>query len=133
MSVLEFFRRFFAILCGDCSRTGTKRARYRLSQVGIVETVDEVAGESKREYLWADVTYVGILTTSDGPWSEDVFFIIKTDQGSVCIDHSQAVEIKLFEQFAMLPGFSYEQVVLAMGCTDDASFKCWEKSMAMSP
>ena len=86
---------------------------------------------SKKVYRWQDVEQVIIITTSDGPFLEDVFFIIKVmapDAAEIlCISHSEAVKIHLFDGFASLPGFNYEQVIMAMGSCTEASFLCFEK------
>ncbi|MFA6210391.1 MAG: hypothetical protein WCT03_01930 [Candidatus Obscuribacterales bacterium] len=127
--MLDYFKRFFAILFGGTLPRTSKSPQYKLSPEGIVELAAKPE-ESEREYLWSSVNHVGILTTSDGPWCEDVYFVIKTDNGTIMIDQSHAAKIELFEQFARLPGFNYEQVILAMGCTDDAAFNCWERELA---
>ena len=123
--MLEYFKRFFAILFHSPLPSDSSVMSYQLSPAGIV------SGDGV-EYLWSEVNHVSILTTSDGPFCEDVFFVIKTDKGTICIDQSQATDIKLFEQFARLKGFSYEQTILAMGCTDDAVFPCWERDLAVT-
>lgn len=88
--------------------------KYDVNEEGIVEISSE-GNETK--HPWSDVQHVGILTTSDGPWSEDVFLIIKTNHGDLCITHDQAQKTKLLIHFENLPDFRWEAVVEAMSCT----------------
>ncbi len=124
--MLDYFKRFFAILFGGAMPAVPRVLRYAVDALGIREV------EGGRQYLWLDVNHVSILTTSDGPFAEDLYFVIKTDSATIIIDHTQASEIKLFDQFAQLPGFSYEQTILAMGSTNDAVFVCFERELAIT-
>jgi hypothetical protein len=106
----------------------TELPEYSVDEFGFTEVSPK--GEGKT-ISWSEVQHVGILTTSDGPWFEDVFFIIKTDRGDICLPNGKAMEIQLFEHFKALPGFEYEQVIKAMGCAVDNSFPCWDRSWGM--
>ena len=103
-------------------------SEYAVDESGLSELSQNGDG---RKYPWTAVKHIGILTTSDGPWCEDVFFIIKTDLGDICITHAEAQKTRLLEQFKVLPGFNYGQVVSAMASTSEASFACWDRSWSL--
>ncbi len=96
---------------------------YSIDESGI----REIALVDKK-HLWSDVLHVGIVTTEDGPFFDDVFFIIETNQGNICIPQAQAMKLDLLKNFERLPGFKWEQVIDAMTCATDASFACWDRS-----
>lgn len=78
---------------------------------------------------WSALTSVRILTTDEGPWMEDVYFLLEGQDGKGCaVPHGAAVRIRLLEELqSRLPGLQDDKVILAMGCTGNASFTIWEK------
>jgi hypothetical protein len=87
--------------------------------------------KESKQFLWSEVNHVGILTTSDGPFFDDVFFIIRTDQTAVCIALGDAVKIQLLSYFEKFPGFKWDKAVEAMTYTTEASFECWDRGWQM--
>jgi hypothetical protein len=77
---------------------------------------------------WADVTRVRIITTSAGPWVEDVYFVLESTEGKGCIvPHEAAVLTKLLEEMqARLAGVDDHKVIEAMGSISKNSFVIWE-------
>ena len=94
-------------------------------------------GGDTRTVYWKDLTMVGIRTTDDGPWEQDVFWGLHTGDESPALVYPQDIEgaDALFSALqSRLPGFDNEQVIAAMGSTDNAFFKIWESgSMAGAP
>ena len=83
---------------------------------GLVETV-----------RWDDLRAVLVMTTSDGPFTDDVFWVL-AGENSGCVVPSEADGCdKLLERLQRLPGFDNAAVVEAMGCTDDRRFVCWQR------
>lgn len=84
--------------------------------------------ETKR-MAWNDLRAVVIETTDEGPWMEDVYFILFSDDVErgfgipQCAEGSQG----LLERLTQLPGFNDRAVIKAMGSTSNQSFLCWEK------
>jgi len=80
---------------------------------------------------WQEVNRVRILTTNEGPWVEDVYFLLEAEGGHGCaVPHQAAIRTKLLEELqSRLSGVQDEKVIEAMGCTDNASFTIWEKSV----
>ena len=89
--------------------------------------VTRYLSDGTKEYVaWDDLAEVEIVTTADGPFIEDVFFILKGRSGSGCVvPHGLACDVKLLERLQRLPGFRNEMVIKAMCCTDEDRFSCW--------
>lgn len=81
---------------------------------------------------WDALREVSILTTSDGPLTEDVFFVLQgADAAPMVIPQSLAFDHELLDALqARLSGFDNEAVVAAMGSTQDARFLLWSASAA---
>ncbi|HET6328410.1 MAG TPA: hypothetical protein VFG04_27255 [Planctomycetaceae bacterium] len=98
---------------------------YRLSM-----TDDEVACEHPkriREAIrWEDVNRIWYVTTSDGPWLPDAWFVLEGEQGG-CSFPTEATDINNFwDQLKQrFPGFDYQPII--RGGTDDARYLCWER------
>jgi hypothetical protein len=88
---------------------------------------------TKKIILWSKLEKVDILTTADGPFSEDFFYILRGNENHMCIPQLRATEIKLLEQFARLPGFKWDEVARAAGSVDDNSFACWDRNWYSEP
>jgi hypothetical protein len=96
-----------------------------VDQVGVRRGLSDGAQEAVR---WDDLVEVAIRTTPEGPWQEDVFFLLTgRGGGGVAVPHCEAVERDLMRWLQALPGFDNEQVVRAMACVDDAMFVCWRR------
>lgn len=100
-------------------------SKYTVDDEGFTQTTGDDEGKS---FAWKDVQHVGILTTSDGPFFEDVFYIIQLNDKNICLTQSQATEMELLDHFSKLPGFRWEGVIEAMGSTSEAAFHCWDVS-----
>jgi len=80
------------------------------------------------ELLWDDLQRVLIRTTDQGPFSDDVFFILETTQFTVWIPQPARGCDELLQALQRLPGFDNAAVIAAMGCTDNHVFHCWQRS-----
>jgi hypothetical protein len=83
----------------------------------------ETPGREAQAIPWADLIEVGIVTTSDGPWLDDVFWILRGEKHDCVVAGAQGEE--LLKHLGRLPRFDHEQVIRAMGSTSEASFRCW--------
>lgn len=72
---------------------------------------------------------IRIITTADGPWAEDVYFVLETEDGKGCVvPHDAAFRTKLLEEIQLrCRGVDDKRVIDAMGTTNSASFVIWEK------
>jgi MYXO-CTERM domain-containing protein len=79
---------------------------------------------------WQSVTGVDVITTSGGPWAEDVFLVllVAPDDRVACIVPQESEGFKaLANRVLALPHFDVDEFVAAMGCTSDHRFRCWRR------
>jgi hypothetical protein len=95
-----------------------------------VEGVTHRFADGRTERVrWDDLTDVAIVTTDEGPWGEDVFWVL-TGAGlkSGCIIPGSAEGVdRLLQRLQELPGFDNEAVIAAMASADHASFPVWKR------
>ena len=92
----------------------------------VVRTMPDGRVESLR---WDDLQQVTIMTTSDGPMADDVFFMLHGKGQSGCaIPQGADGADALLQRLQQLPGFNNEAVIEAMSSTGDATFVCWKRA-----
>ncbi|MCX2779118.1 hypothetical protein [Microbulbifer thermotolerans] len=85
---------------------------------------------SKEEIIWSNVSKIEIVTSDEGPWSEDLWWVIFQEDceeptlmpGGT--ENINAIFNVLETQFS---GASMENIIKAMGSTSNAKFAVWEK------
>jgi hypothetical protein len=78
---------------------------------------------------WRDLVEVQIVTTGEGPFAEDVFFLLSGGDGTgCCVPNSDPESAALLKRLGMLPRFDHEKVIEAMGSTGNARFVCWKRA-----
>jgi hypothetical protein len=77
---------------------------------------------------WADLQKVEVVTTSDGPLSPDVFWVLHGTHGGCAVPQGATGESQLLERLQALPGFDNRAVIEAMSCTSDRRFLCWQRA-----
>jgi hypothetical protein len=81
-----------------------------------------------RRLAWADLQAVEIVTTSDGPFAEDVFWVLLSDGPPLFIPQSADRSGALLKRLQELPGFDNLAFIVAMGSSEDARFLCWKRA-----
>ncbi|MEP6669218.1 MAG: hypothetical protein ABJF10_08700 [Chthoniobacter sp.] len=119
MSLFDFFRRPKQKALDRVIFNADSVTRFRPD--GVEETI-----------RWDDLHEVGILTTDEGPWLEDVFFLlIGSDGKSGCVVPQLAEGCKeLVERLQRLPNFNNEALIKAMGSAVNAQFVCWKRQVS---
>jgi len=115
-----------------CS-TGSGQARLepeslfivRLSDSGVV--CERPDGKVER-VGWADLQKVEVVTTSDGPFAPDVFWVLHGTEGGCAIPQGATGDRQLLERLQTLPGFDNGAVIEAMSCASDRRFLCWQRA-----
>lgn len=75
---------------------------------------------------WGDLRAVLIVTTSGGPFSEDVFWVL-VDQDGGCVVPGEAAGVQeLIQCLQALPGFDNGAMTQALSSGEDRQFLCWE-------
>lgn len=89
--------------------------------------IDDVGfGSEDARIAWADLVAVGIKTTADGPWTEDVFWMVHLRDGAVLELPGYLVTSDLLSAFQKkLRGFDNVKLVAAMGSTNERWFRVW--------
>lgn len=78
---------------------------------------------------WSDILGVDLFTTDEGPWAEDVYWVIHRRQGGeplIIPGGTEGVDALLAAVETRLPGFDMEAVIRAMGSTVNARFPLWQ-------
>jgi hypothetical protein len=89
----------------------------------------ELPGGKVEQVAWVDLLEVAVLTTSDGPFAEDAFFVLAGRDGTGCVIPQGAPEsTQLLKRLQRLPGFNNETFIRAMSSTEEATFVCWRRS-----
>ena len=90
--------------------------------------VRRVGDGTLEQVAWDDLQEVSIAMSADGPFADDVFFVLVGQEGRGCVVPQTAAESdQLLERLQRLPGFDNEAVIRAMGSVEDARFVCWRR------
>jgi hypothetical protein len=81
------------------------------------------------EIEWSELDEIGIVTTDEGPWVDDVIWLFSNaDQSNGCaVSNYSPGFSELLSRIQALPGFDNEAVVRAMGSTSNDRFVVWKK------
>ncbi len=75
---------------------------------------------------WEALAEVALMTTSSGPFEEDVFFVLTYDDGSnSAVPLGEAAE--LLPRLQELPGFDNETFIRAMGVSEEGISSLWRR------
>ncbi|MEY2430254.1 MAG: hypothetical protein QOJ40_3139 [Verrucomicrobiota bacterium] len=74
-----------------------------------------------------DLDEIGIETTDQGPFVEDVFWILKREGMRIRLGEPHPVFKKLMDRFSSLEDFDWRPFTEAMTCTDNRYFLCWRR------
>jgi hypothetical protein len=101
-----------------------RRENVQVDEQGVIVVTEK----GRDEVRWTDVKRALIITTSAGPWGEDVYFVLESTEGNGCIvPHEAAARTKLLEEMqARLAGVDDRKVIEAMGSTSERTFVIWE-------
>ena len=106
---------------------GKSRKSVSESVVFDQERVTRTMANGKVETInWTELCEIESITTNKGPFVDDVFWLLVSKEGGVAIPSETAGLDQLLLRLQELPGFDNAQVILAMGCTDNASFIVWK-------
>jgi hypothetical protein len=99
----------------------SRREDVMIDEVGVARTLDD---GSVVRVAWSDLVEVVLVTVDQGPFAEDLFFVLGDATGNRCLlPGAQAAT--LLPRLQRLPGFDNQQVQRAADCVDHAHFVCW--------
>src|SRR5262245_18698281 len=129
-------RRFIAQFRRDVEQ-GTTKEQPRLypeslSVVQLTET--EVScthpNGTRESVAWDDLQKVEIVTTDQGPFHPDVFWVLHGSKTGCVVPQGVTGEAEFLDRMHRLPGFSNSAMIEAMTSCENRRFLCWEKAMA---
>ena len=84
---------------------------------------------SNEAIAWADIVQVAIVTTDEGPWSEDLFFLLEGAEGTgVAIAGALAQECGLIAALQQrLPGLDNDAIIRSAASAGNARFLVWRR------
>ena len=116
------------------SRTGTRPLDGRLEpesrfviRLSDSEVVCERPDGKIERVAWGELQKVEILTTSDGPFAPDVYWLLHGIGGGCAVPQGATGDKALLERLQALPGFDNRPLIEAMASTSDRRFLCWQR------
>ncbi|MFI1915290.1 hypothetical protein [Nocardia sp. NPDC020380] len=81
------------------------------------------------EVAWTELAEVRLITTADGPFADDVFFVLIGATGKGCVVPHSAADTAFLSKLQRLPGFDNEKVLEAMLTVADRQFLVWRRPL----
>jgi hypothetical protein len=124
--MLGFLKRLFGGNAGArASLQPENQFVVRLSDSEIV--CDRPDGKTER-VAWEDLQRVEILTTADGPFAPDVFWVLSGTNSGCVVPWGATGDRELLERLQTLPRFDNTAVINSASKTDETMTLCWEKA-----
>jgi hypothetical protein len=76
---------------------------------------------------WDDLQKVEIVTTDQGPFVPDIFWVLYGTKGGCIIPWGATGEKQLMDRFQALPGFRNDAIIGAATLTTNNRLTCWER------
>ena len=76
---------------------------------------------------WDDLQEVSIITTDEGPYADDFFWVLIGKSGGCAVSSLAKGSNELLSRLQGLPGFNNEAILHAVGSTANAKFVCWKR------
>lgn len=74
-----------------------------------------------------DLDEVGVETTDQGPFAEDIFWILTKGRLRLRIGDPHPVFHMLMDRFKSLEGFDWQPFIEAMSCCENRYSPCWRR------
>lgn len=88
----------------------------------------QLADGTEESVTWAKLKEVAIRTTPEGPWKEDVFFLLVAEGGGGCaVPAGDPSADSLMSRLQSLPNFDNEAFIEAMTTMEDGFFVVWQR------
>ncbi len=110
-----------------------------MSQVSKISAIQPLGfeyldpnGESHLITLEA-ISEVVILTTADGPFTEDCFWVVTTGEARVITSNNDPLSEELAELLGTLPGFDFDAMIDSMSSVTEEVFVCFRRFGPLMP
>ena len=98
---------------------------YRLTEDGI--TRHDSDGTIK-QVNWNDVSKISIVTTDQGPFVDDFYYVFCTDQNVLFVPLDWGVKLELIHHMhEHFPNVDFEAMIKASGSAENAEFFVWAR------
>lgn len=85
-------------------------------------------GATKQDGVrWSDLKAVLLETTDQGPFRNDVFWVLVGEHSRCVVPQEAAGSQELLARLQTLAGFDSAAVVEAMGTAENRTFVCWRR------
>jgi hypothetical protein len=81
---------------------------------------------------WNDLERVEILTTDEGPFAPDIFWVLYGSSDGCVIPWGATGETELLNLLQALPGFRYDVLVDAASLATNNQLLCWERTQQIA-
>jgi hypothetical protein len=78
---------------------------------------------------WADLQKVEVVTTGDGPFAPDVFWVLHGTDGGCAVAQGATGDSQLLERLEALPGLDNYAFIEAMSSTSNSRFLYWQRAV----
>ena len=110
------------------SRTRLEPESRFIVRLSESEVVCERPDGKVERVAWSDLQKVEIVTTSEGPYVPDVFWVLQGTSGGCAVPQGATGEKELLHRLQALRGFDNGAVIEAMTCVLDRRFLCWQRA-----
>jgi hypothetical protein len=108
---------------GRRRRAARAEPRIEIDDTGVRR---HLADGGVEEVRWDDLGEVRVITTSDGPFAEDVFFVLAAASGDHgCVVGQGFTDEAFLARLQALPGFDDDALIEAMSTAHEADFLLW--------
>ncbi len=85
-------------------------------------------GETRQQGVrWSDLKAVLIETTDQGPFQNDVFWVLVGEKSRCVVPQEAEGSQQLLARLQTLAGFDSSAVIEAMGSAENRTFVCWRR------
>lgn len=98
---------------------------YVVAGAGVIEVVSR---DGRLRFALVEIDEVSILTTDDGPLSDDVFWILRSGPDKLVVPWSAAGADKVLSVLQELEDFDNEAVIEASATSERAVFPVWRRN-----
>src|SRR4051794_5506732 len=118
------------VLIGGLARRALLRANAAPAVPVVIDdngVTRKLSSHRVERVRWDELIEVAVMTTADGPWADDVFYVLGAE-GHGCVVPESFADEAFVDRLLSLPGFDHDTFVEAMGSTSEATYVCWRAS-----
>ena len=84
-------------------------------------------GRVKEMIRWDDVRSISVITTDEGPFLPDVWFVLQGNDGQCQFPQGAPKADEAYERISLFDGFDFETFIKSMSSTENARFLLWQQ------